>query len=48
MIFYMGIVLYAPAMALESAIGVDKNIAIIFVGMTVLFYCSIGGIKAVL
>jgi Na+/proline symporter len=44
----MGIVLFAPALALESAIGIDKNVAIVVVGLTVLFYCCIGGMKAVL
>lgn len=48
MMLYMGIVLYAPALALESAVGIDKNVAIVVVGLTVLFYCCIGGIKAVL
>ncbi|CRK90103.1 CLUMA_CG003821, isoform A [Clunio marinus] len=48
MILYMGIVLYAPALAFESVIGIDKNIAIIMIGLTVIFYCCIGGIRAVL
>lgn len=48
MILYMGIVLYAPALAFESVIGIDKNISIVIIGMTVIFYCCIGGMRAVL
>jgi Na+/pantothenate symporter len=44
----MGIAVYAPAIALESALGIDKNFAILIIGITVIFYCCIGGIKAVL
>jgi len=44
----MGIVVYAPALALESAVGIDKELAIIIIGITVIIYCCIGGIKAVL
>lgn len=47
-LLYMAIVLYAPALALEAVTGLDKNWAIIIVGITVLFYTHIGGIKAVL
>ncbi|KAG5674078.1 hypothetical protein PVAND_004065 [Polypedilum vanderplanki] len=48
MILYMGIVLYAPSLALESTTGIDKELAIIIIGITVLFYCCLGGIKTVL
>jgi solute carrier family 5 (sodium-coupled monocarboxylate transporter), member 8/12 len=48
MILYMGIVVYAPALALESTIGIDKRLAIIIIGLTVLIYCCVGGIRAVL
>lgn len=48
MILYMGIVLYAPALAFESVIGIDKNVAIVIIGLTVIFYCCVGGIRAVL
>lgn len=48
MILYMGIVLYAPALAFESVIGIDKNIAIVIIGCTVIFYCYVGGMRAVL
>jgi Na+/proline symporter len=48
MILYMGIVLFAPALAFESVIGIDKNMSIIIIGLTVLVYSCIGGIRAVL
>lgn len=48
MTLYMGIVLYAPALAFESVIGVDKNIAVVIIGVTVIFYCCLGGMRAVL
>jgi sodium-coupled monocarboxylate transporter 8/12 len=48
MILYMGIVLYAPSLALESTVGIDKRFAIIIIGITVILYCFLGGIKAVL
>jgi Na+/proline symporter len=48
MVFYMGIVLYAPALAFESVMGIDKNVAIVFIGITVIFYCCVGGMRAVL
>jgi Na+/proline symporter len=32
MVLYMGIVLYAPALAFESVIGIDKNVAIVIIG----------------
>jgi solute carrier family 5 (sodium-coupled monocarboxylate transporter), member 8/12 len=48
MVFYMGIVLYAPALAFESVMGIDKNIAIVVIGITVIFYCCVGGMRAVL
>lgn len=48
MIFYMGIVLYAPAIALSAVTGFSKWAAILSVGIICAFYCSFGGIKAVL
>lgn len=48
MILYMGIVLYAPALALEALTGLNKNISIIVVGGVCTFYSTIGGLKAVL
>lgn len=48
MILYMGIVLYAPALALEALTGLNKNISIVIVGGVCTFYSTIGGLKAVL
>lgn len=48
MIFYMAIVLYAPALALSAVTGTSKWTSIISVGAVCTVYCTIGGIKAVL
>lgn len=48
MILYMGIVLYAPAIALAAVTGFSKWPAILSVGLICALYCSFGGIKAVL
>lgn len=48
MIMYMGIVLYAPALALEALMGLDKSWAILIVGIVCTFYSTIGGMKAIL
>lgn len=48
MILYMGIALFAPALALEAVTGLDKNWAIIIIGVVCTFYSTIGGMKAVL
>lgn len=45
---YMGVVLYAPASALQATSGIDKSVAILLVGVTVIIYCCFGGLKAVL
>lgn len=48
MVMYMGIVLYAPALALEALTGLNRSWAIILVGAVCTFYSTIGGMKAVL
>jgi solute carrier family 5 (sodium-coupled monocarboxylate transporter), member 8/12 len=48
MIMYMGIVLYAPALALEALTGLNRSISILVVGSVCTFYSTIGGMKAVL
>lgn len=48
MILYMGIVLYAPALALEAVTGITKTNAILIIGLVCTFYSTVGGMKAVL
>ncbi|KAJ9601324.1 hypothetical protein L9F63_000546, partial [Diploptera punctata] len=48
MILYMGIVLYAPALALEAVTGLPKTIAVVSIGVVCTFYSTIGGMKAVI
>ncbi|KYM96632.1 PREDICTED: putative sodium-dependent multivitamin transporter [Cyphomyrmex costatus] len=47
-IFYSGLILYAPSLALEATTGISKTVSIIIIGSICAFYSSIGGIKAVL
>jgi len=48
MMLYMGVVLYAPSLAISAVTGVSKLAAILSVGIACAIYSSIGGIKAVL
>ncbi|XP_055377494.1 putative sodium-dependent multivitamin transporter isoform X2 [Condylostylus longicornis] len=48
MILYMGIVLYAPALALEAVTGIGKTAAILTIGIICTFYSTIGGMKTVI
>lgn len=47
MVLYMGVALYAPALALETVTGMPKFYAILAVGLVCTFYSTMGGLKAV-
>ncbi|XP_063619368.1 putative sodium-dependent multivitamin transporter [Cydia splendana] len=47
MVLYNGIVLYAPAIALEAVTGLDRLISILVVGLSCTLYATLGGMKAV-
>ncbi|XP_058806099.1 putative sodium-dependent multivitamin transporter [Phymastichus coffea] len=48
LLLYSAVVLYAPAIALETTTGLYGNWCIISIGLVCAFYSAIGGIKAVL
>ncbi|CAL1302116.1 unnamed protein product [Larinioides sclopetarius] len=45
---YMAVVLYAPALALSAVTNVSIWTSVISVGAVCMFYCTLGGMKAVL
>ncbi|XP_020836075.1 sodium-coupled monocarboxylate transporter 1-like [Phascolarctos cinereus] len=47
MILYIGIVIYAPALALNQVTGFELWGAVVTTGIVCTFYCSLGGLKAV-
>ncbi|KAM6153309.1 sodium-coupled monocarboxylate transporter 1 [Erethizon dorsatum] len=46
-ILYTGIVIYAPALALNQVTGFDRWGAVVATGVVCTFYCTLGGLKAV-
>ncbi|GFT80531.1 putative sodium-dependent multivitamin transporter [Nephila pilipes] len=48
MVVYMSIVLYAPALTLSAVTGLSKWTSVLSIGVVCTFYCTIGGMKAVL
>ncbi|XP_029453335.1 LOW QUALITY PROTEIN: sodium-coupled monocarboxylate transporter 1-like [Rhinatrema bivittatum] len=48
MILYTGIVIYAPALALNQVTGFHLWGAVISTGVVCTFYCTLGGLKAVI
>nr|XP_002121367.1 sodium-coupled monocarboxylate transporter 1 isoform X2 [Ciona intestinalis] len=47
-IFYVGIVIYAPSLALSAVTGFDLWSAVLSTGLVCTFYTTLGGIKAVI
>ncbi|XP_040846847.1 sodium-coupled monocarboxylate transporter 1 [Ochotona curzoniae] len=47
-ILYTGIVIYAPALALNQVTGFDLWGAVVATGLVCTFYCTLGGLKAVI
>ncbi|KAK5853444.1 hypothetical protein PBY51_007227 [Eleginops maclovinus] len=48
MVIYMGVVLYAPALALNAVTGVDLWGAVLAMGLVCTLYTALGGLKAVI
>ncbi|XP_074541058.1 solute carrier family 5 member 6a [Halichoeres trimaculatus] len=48
MVIYMGVVLYAPALALNAVTGFDLWGAVLAMGLVCMLYTALGGLKAVI
>ncbi|XP_015913636.1 putative sodium-dependent multivitamin transporter isoform X2 [Parasteatoda tepidariorum] len=48
MILYMAVVLYAPSLALNAVTGISTWTSVVSLAVVCTFYCSLGGLKAVL
>ncbi|XP_028811129.1 sodium-coupled monocarboxylate transporter 1 [Denticeps clupeoides] len=46
-VFYAGVVIYAPALALNQVTGFDLWGAVVLTGAVCIFYCTMGGLRAV-
>ncbi|GCB75120.1 hypothetical protein scyTo_0019726, partial [Scyliorhinus torazame] len=46
-VLYTGIVIYAPALALNQVTGLDLWGVLVATGLVCTFYCTLGGLKAV-
>lgn len=47
-LLYCGVVIYAPALAIESTTGLSVTMSVVVMAIVCTFYSTIGGIKAVL
>ncbi|XP_077008508.1 sodium-dependent multivitamin transporter-like isoform X1 [Tamandua tetradactyla] len=48
MVIYMGVVLYAPSLALNAVTGFDLWLSVLTLGMVCAVYTALGGLKAVI
>ncbi|XP_032157184.1 sodium-dependent multivitamin transporter isoform X1 [Sapajus apella] len=48
MVIYMGVVLYAPSLALNAVTGFDLWLSVLTLGIVCTIYTSLGGLKAVI
>ncbi|XP_016064969.1 PREDICTED: sodium-dependent multivitamin transporter isoform X2 [Miniopterus natalensis] len=48
MVIYMGVVLYAPSLALNAVTGFDIWLSVLTLGIVCTFYTALGGLKAVI